>query len=97
MIIVNPLILLLHLINLAIDVTIFFLTVRFVLSIRSFRLLVHFDKAGEGLVNATLETVSKTFMKVLKISLPEKYKIATTVMLLMSINVLLVWISKSVC
>lgn len=95
MIIVNPINLLLYFVHLGINVTLFFLMVRLLLSIRSFRLLVAFDKAGEQLISTIFEVVSKVSIRVLKKDLPEKNKIAAAVILLTSIDFLLFWASKS--
>lgn len=87
---------LLYFVSLGIDVTLFFLMVRFVLSFRPFRLLIPFDKTGEILVNATTEMVTRFSVKLFNKDLPEKGRIVASMMALTLIDLMLVWISKSV-
>lgn len=66
----------------AIEVTIFFLCVRLLVTIKPYELLVAFDEAGNKLVNATTELISRILFKIFKKDFPEDVRLAVGIIAL---------------
>ena len=89
MILLNPIPAMLCFITIGIDIAIFFLIVRLILTWRNFRWLVPFDKTGSSLVEAITQAAGKVFSSRWSKKLSEKGKILTCFVGLMIIKLII--------